>query len=215
MAAGGQYNLTIPSANCTSAELQYSDGSSRKLSLPAPCSGGLSNFTLGLSDKTPTGLMKLTVICPYTAPSCYTFLIQSATSESVAGQIDELHDLCPSTNPSYPTIASALPLGGASGSAAVHYSVAPQPPSRMNSSAHSQSSAGSSPDQPTQLSAQAGSQVSPPSSQPNASQLSDGSILKPAAMPPSSNREDLGSSVSAPETTRTCSCPCTSISTNM
>lgn len=106
IAAGQISNFTVPSSNCTGAELQFSDGSSTLLSaVPAGCSspGAQYSFSLSLNNATVEGPLNLTVFCQEAAPVCLTINVQAPTVETSAANHDSMIELCtPSHNLTIP-----------------------------------------------------------------------------------------------------------------
>jgi len=132
IAAGEFYNTTIPSAHWYLAELQYSDGNHSEIEAsPSSCLGSsvASNLTLGLRSDTPLGPLNLTFFFHKLATSCYTFEVQPPTSQRNTLQTDTLKSSCMAATPPFPTGGSALSLGGMSGSGAASISIMMQPTS--------------------------------------------------------------------------------------
>ena len=102
IAAGQVSNFTVPSSNCTRAELQFSDGSSKSLSaVPAGCPSLNTQyfFSLSLNNATVEGPLNLTVFCQKAAPVCLSINVQAPTVKTPAANHDSMVELCtPSHN---------------------------------------------------------------------------------------------------------------------
>ena len=92
--AGQFNNLTIPSSNCSEAELQYNDGKSLSIPINSTCSdyAPTAQLVLGLDNMTSPGAANLTIFCEKAAPLCLALVIVTSTDngKSMSNSMQEI-----------------------------------------------------------------------------------------------------------------------------